>query len=180
MGGCSERASYFSFCEVGGNLIFFVYLKKLKAVVKPDWLRESVEAGHALPCGKYAALEDLINETIIHCPDGDDCTGCKKCKTSSNPPSPSSSTRSPATHRTPPYSTPSNSGISLQPHGAPSSGKLKYSAHYACERAAPLVCPNEDLVKALVVIRSSRELESEGRSMLSYSRAIAVRLMVVI
>lgn len=45
---------------------------------------------------------------------------------------------------------------------------------YCVERRTPLVCPNQELVKQLAVIRRARELESEERSSLSYSRAIAV------
>ena len=149
--------------------------------MKPDWLRYSISEGHALPCGKYAALEDLVDETILHCPDGDDCTGCEKCKRKRERPSTSSrKSLSPPPiidarkHRTPPYDTISPTGVSLKPYNAPTSSEAKYDAHYACERAAPLVCPNEDLVKALAVIKKSRELESEGRSQLSYQRAIAV------
>ncbi|OSX61678.1 hypothetical protein POSPLADRAFT_1145446 [Postia placenta MAD-698-R-SB12] len=34
-------------------------LAKAKAVVNPQWLRESAKAGKPLPCGDYAALQDL-------------------------------------------------------------------------------------------------------------------------
>lgn len=37
----------------------------------PDWLRDSAMAGHALPCGDYAALDDLHDDTVIHCPDNE-------------------------------------------------------------------------------------------------------------
>ncbi|KAI0937789.1 hypothetical protein AcW1_003856 [Taiwanofungus camphoratus] len=44
-------------------------LAKQKAVVTPQWLRDSVEHGAPLPCEDYAALQDLRAETAAHCPD---------------------------------------------------------------------------------------------------------------
>jgi DNA polymerase mu len=175
MGRCSESK------YIGTPVLLWNLLQRQKAVVKPNWLRDSISEGHALPCGKYAALEDLVDETIINCPDGDDCKGCEKCR--SERPSSSSSAPSESTYElgsgskarhSPPYDVVSRTGVSLKPFSAPTSPKAKFNASYACERATPLVCPNEDLVKALAVIRKSRELESEGRSQLSYQRAIAV------
>ncbi|GJE94629.1 Nucleotidyltransferase [Phanerochaete sordida] len=52
--------------------------------------------------------------------------------------------------------------------------KLHYNAKYACQRASPLVCPNQALAVELDIIKRSRALESEERSALSYSRAISV------
>lgn len=43
--------------------------QKQKAVVTPQWLRDSVEHGAPLPCEDYAALQDLRAETAAHCPD---------------------------------------------------------------------------------------------------------------
>ena len=47
-------------------------------------------------------------------------------------------------------------------------------SRYACQRASPLVCPNQALVRELDVIRRSRALEGEERSSLSYQRAASV------
>ncbi|EPQ55117.1 Nucleotidyltransferase [Gloeophyllum trabeum ATCC 11539] len=44
---------------------------KEKAIVKPDWIRDSVSRGEAQPCGDYAALEDLHDETVKNCSDKD-------------------------------------------------------------------------------------------------------------
>lgn len=52
--------------------------------------------------------------------------------------------------------------------------KLNYMSLYACQRASPLVCPNQDLARELDIIRQSRALEGEDRSALSYQRAISV------
>ncbi|TCD66672.1 hypothetical protein EIP91_001090 [Steccherinum ochraceum] len=40
-----------------------------KAVVTPAWLRDSVQAGKALPCEPYIAIEDLHEQTLANCPD---------------------------------------------------------------------------------------------------------------
>ena len=52
--------------------------------------------------------------------------------------------------------------------------KLNYKSRFACQRASPLVCPNQELVRELDVIRQSRALEGEARSALSYQRALSV------
>jgi DNA polymerase IV len=65
----------------------------------------------------------------------------------------------------------------LLPHSPPPTtdlSKLRPDAQLACQRAFPLVCPNQGLVEALDVIRRSRSLEGEARSELSYMRAIGV------
>ena len=51
---------------------------------------------------------------------------------------------------------------------------LNHASKYACQRASPLVCPNQALAVELGVIKRSRALEGEERSALSYSRAISV------
>ena len=143
--------------------------------MKPDWLRDSVRAGRILPCGKYAAIQSLIEETVRNCPNGDECLGCDVCNYRLSTSSTGTSTVVlKSVHHTPQYDIVSRAGVVLKPYDAPTSPKATYNATYSCERAAPLVCPNEGLVRALAVIRKSRELESEGRSSLSYQRAIAV------
>lgn len=54
---------------------------------------------------------------------------------------------------------------------------LDFTSRYSCQRASPLFCPNQNLVEELDIIRRSRTLEGEERSMLSYSRAIAVSIL---
>ncbi|CCM02941.1 uncharacterized protein FIBRA_05056 [Fibroporia radiculosa] len=44
-------------------------LARTKAVVTPNWLRDSIEYGAPLPCGEYVAIQDLRTETEAHCPD---------------------------------------------------------------------------------------------------------------
>lgn len=51
--------------------------------------------------------------------------------------------------------------------------RLDYKSKYACQRASPLVCPNQALAVELDIIKRSRALEGEERSALSYSRAIS-------
>ncbi|KAF9777864.1 hypothetical protein BJ322DRAFT_514143 [Thelephora terrestris] len=50
---------------------------------------------------------------------------------------------------------------------------LSPSAKYACQRQSPLVCPNQDLVEQLAVLKRARELDLNWESALSYARAIA-------
>lgn len=52
--------------------------------------------------------------------------------------------------------------------------KLNYTSRYACQRASPLICPNQDLVRELDVMQRSRAMEGEERSVLSYERAVSV------
>lgn len=64
----------------------------------------------------------------------------------------------------------------LPPSPPPSTdlSKLHFDAKYACQRASPLICPNQALALELDIIKRSRALEGEERSALSYSRAISV------
>ncbi|KAI0628369.1 Nucleotidyltransferase [Trametes polyzona] len=163
-------------------------IAKSKAVVTPQWLRDSIERGTALPCGDYVAVEDLHETTVKHCPD----CNCKPCACSA-----SSATASPIAHPTdrnrretlpsppmsplvlqqdtvkPPVSVPAHL-LPPNPPYATNLEKLNYMSRYACQRASPLICPNQDLARELEIIRQSRALEGEERSALSYQRAISV------
>ena len=163
---------------------FLLCPQSSKAVVTPQWLRDSVEAGKPLPCEDYVAVGDLHDTTVQNCPDCE--RGHCTCIASSNSPS---STRSIISSDSP--SIPSSSMVPY--HVSPSSGKEQYAeqshllppdpplktnmkkldhtSRYACQRASPLVCPNQDLVRELSIIRQSRMLEGEDRSALSYERA---------
>ncbi|KAI0079811.1 Nucleotidyltransferase [Panus rudis PR-1116 ss-1] len=152
-----------------------------KAIVLPDWLRDSVKAGKPLPCGDYTAVKDLHESTLANCPDCNrkpcDCedTDYDTPQTSAlhmypSPPSlncePSvteikASTKIPANLLPPLVPIPTNLG------------RLSYTSKYACQRASPLICPNQDLAVELDIIRRSRGLEGEERSALSYARAIS-------
>lgn len=52
---------------------------------------------------------------------------------------------------------------------------LSPNAKFACQRESPLVCPNQELIEQIDVIRRARELDMNWQSALSYARAIAVR-----
>lgn len=173
-------------------------LAKAKAVVNPQWLRDSAKAGKPLPCGDYAALQDLRVETAEHCPDCN-LSSCA-CSDSSAAPDSSLATG---------LQTPPSSSSSVAPRGSPITAKalstsrgtrktpntqidftsnllppdppfptdiakLDYASRYACQRPSPLVCPNQSLAKELDIMRRSRALEGEERSALSYARAISV------
>jgi DNA polymerase mu len=47
-------------------------------------------------------------------------------------------------------------------------------AKLACQRESPLVCPNQELLGQLDVIRRARALDTDWRGALTYARAIAV------
>ena len=53
--------------------------------------------------------------------------------------------------------------------------ELSHRAKLACQRESPLICPNQELVEQIDVLRCARELDMDWRSALSYARAIAVR-----
>ncbi|KAH9021225.1 Nucleotidyltransferase [Lactarius hengduanensis] len=125
-------------------------LAKTKALVKPDWLRDSVEQGHPLPCTDYAAFNSQSAVTAL--------SKSGSLSTSSRPPSRAA--------LTPP-------AFLLPPSKPPSPVELDHTAHFCCSRASPLVCPNQALCAEFDVLRRSRVLESNERSVLSYARAIA-------
>ena len=160
----------------------------------PNWLRDSVQAGKALPCESYIALQDLREQTIKNCPacrkDPCECDdsdvaidteqlypsppGSAQGGTAAPVASTSGSTEAEARTR-------AKQAASIPKHLLPPSppietnlSKLSYTSRYACQRASPLVCPNEGLTKELSIIKQSRTLEGEERSALSYSRAISV------
>lgn len=95
-----------------------------------------------MPCGDYAAIQELHTETAHNCPNpkgSDECSG--------NP--------QPEAEVTP-------------------SSLLSYKAQYACQRASPLVCPNQSLAEEIDILRRARELEGEAMSALAYERAVGV------
>ncbi|KAI0359237.1 Nucleotidyltransferase [Trametes cingulata] len=166
-------------------------IAKSKAVVTPQWLRDCVKHGSTLPCDKYVAIEDLYQTTVEHCPDCN-CKPCA-CSDSSHTATPVSSPRRTHTHLPSPPTSPCKSSshesesekppraVSIPAHLLPPDPpiltnlqKLDYTSRYACQRASPLVCPNQDLVRELDIIRQSRALEGEERSALSYQRALSV------
>ncbi|KAF9243165.1 hypothetical protein BU15DRAFT_86558 [Melanogaster broomeanus] len=131
-------------------------LAKTKAIVTPDWLKDSIHSNTLLPWGEYAALGDLHDETKQQCPE-----------VKSNTPEPSES----------PSDGSAQSQRSTDPEASVNTADLatlEHMSRFCCQRASPLVCPNQALVKELDIIRRSRFVDGEERSMLSYARAIAV------
>ncbi|KAG2015569.1 DNA polymerase mu [Coprinopsis cinerea AmutBmut pab1-1] len=139
-------------------------IARQKAIVTPQWLKDSVEAGHGLPCGKYAAIGELIEETIENCPDPDNCDDCSHShdhprSQSMKPPSSAKGVANPSP--------------AVEP--TPARVHANWRARYACQRASPLKCPNQGLVEALSVLCRDRELEGLHPNALAYQRAVAVR-----
>jgi hypothetical protein len=128
-------------------------LQKREAIVTPQWLYDSAKECKPLPYGDYAALEDIPEETVPNRPDSIDpqSFGSRQFSHTQQP------TRINVS-RTPP----------------PAAHTLSYKAPLACCRAHPLICPNQELVRELDIIRKSRWLEGEDVSALSYARSIAI------
>lgn len=51
---------------------------------------------------------------------------------------------------------------------------LSPDAKFACQRESPLICPNQELIEQIEVIRHSRELDERWQNATAYGRAIAV------
>ncbi|KAG2159155.1 uncharacterized protein EDB93DRAFT_1237870 [Suillus bovinus] len=133
-------------------------IAKTKAIVTPLWLQDSVKSGWPLPCSNYIAIHDLEDETL------------RNHDTVQNT-SPGSSSRFPSGEETE-----SSWQTELdEPMDATEVELLSYNAKYSCLRPSPLVCPNQSLVEEIDVIRQSRNVEGEERSILSYSRAISIQ-----
>ncbi|KAI0282848.1 hypothetical protein BGY98DRAFT_912143 [Russula aff. rugulosa BPL654] len=140
-------------------------LAKRKCLVTPDWLRDSVARGSPLPYADYAALPDLrqVDEKLSP----RSISESRITSLHSSPPTRSQSpSRAASTDGIPP-------AYLLPPSVPPLEVKLDHTAHFCCSRASPLVCPNQPLCDALDILKRGRALESNERSALSYSRAIA-------
>ncbi|KAG6335491.1 hypothetical protein ID866_3598 [Astraeus odoratus] len=129
-----------------------------KAIVTPEWLWDSAKSGSLLPCENYAAVYELREETSRQCPENSSTEIL------------TSALLDPGLHKVvePPLFADPEEAINPQ-----DAATLDYASRYSCKRASPLVCPNQDLVQELDIIRRCRNLEGEERSMLSYARAIA-------
>jgi hypothetical protein len=125
-------------------------MQKQKAIVTPDWLRESVKRKTIVECGDYAALPELHDETVKHCPE-EDSSG------------PSQSQGESSTSQPPPIVKPTSPRIIKN-----------WTARYACTRASPLTCVNQELAVELDILGQHRELESLSINALSYERSVAV------
>lgn len=51
---------------------------------------------------------------------------------------------------------------------------LSYMSKFAVQRASPLICPNQQFLCLLAVVREARTLDGNERSAMSYARAIGV------
>ncbi|KAJ3748630.1 hypothetical protein DFH05DRAFT_1473480 [Lentinula detonsa] len=129
-------------------------IARRKAIVTPQWLRDSADSGHLLPCGKYAALGDLYQETVQNCPDGD-----------------SSQTHPDSNSNSESHDQESESFVPPVPKNGTD---IRHNHRYACMRYSPLTCPNQILVEKIAILRRSRELEGLDMQALSYERAISV------
>ncbi|GLB37723.1 putative DNA polymerase mu [Lyophyllum shimeji] len=135
-------------------------IARQKAIVTPEWLRATVEQQHPVPCGEYAALEELHDETVQSCP----ACNLPVCKCSSSPP------------HAPPSTLPPTAVSAVGVPKLTTSQRIldNYKAWYACQRASPLVCPNQALATELGILRTHRDLEGKDVNALSYDRAIAI------
>ncbi|XP_006461257.1 hypothetical protein AGABI2DRAFT_118163 [Agaricus bisporus var. bisporus H97] len=125
---------------------------KQKSIVTPEWLRQSIKLKRPAPCGGFAAIRQLHNDTVEHCPEQDESS-----EPSQNTAHPMASAESVVVFK-------------------PTSEKVKnnWRSRYACARAHPLICPNQALAIALNVLGRSRELEGLSVNALAYERAVAI------
>ena len=145
----------------------------------PKWLRDSVDAGRPLACEDFVVVRDLQVSTVENCPNcsSEHCVCSDSTTTQASAPSSSKFRLSLSDIRptSPIYS--SDPPTYLLPPSPPldtNLEKLEYTSRYACRRASPSICLNQDLVRELNIIRQSRSLEGEERSALSYERAASV------
>jgi DNA polymerase mu len=125
--------------------------------VTPDWLRESVKEGRPVACGGFAALRELHDATVEHCPESEGKSESQASSSASaSPPPPQQKDDAPSFR-------PTNPRVFS-----------KWRAKYACERASPLVCPNQKLAVELGILNRARDLEGNNMSALSYEKSVAV------
>uniref|UniRef100_A0A8H8CNG3 DNA-directed DNA polymerase n=1 Tax=Psilocybe cubensis TaxID=181762 RepID=A0A8H8CNG3_PSICU len=131
-------------------------LARQKCIVTPEWIYDSVKQGKPVQCGCYAAISELHDETVEHCPDSEEGKD---------------DTRGTLHHQISVYS-PRHEEQAVKPtHPRVIEN---WRSKYACTRASPLVCVNQTLVAELGVLGRSRELEGMGINALSYERAVAI------
>jgi hypothetical protein len=70
---------------------------------------------------------------------------------------------------------PSTSSLSNSTRGAI---ELSWRNTYSTHRLSPLICPNQDLIAELGIVRRKRELEDDPQSPSAYQRAIAVGIPI--
>ncbi|KAF8963684.1 DNA polymerase mu [Flammula alnicola] len=135
-------------------------IAKQKSIVTPDWLRESVKRNRPVECGRYAALAELRDQTVAHCP-VDDSRSDQSSQTLVPEAAPDESPTSPPEYKIPTVK-PTNPRVFNN-----------WTSHYSCARASPLVCVNQALVKELGILCQSRELEGLNINALSYERSVS-------
>ncbi|KAG6828532.1 hypothetical protein H0H92_007660 [Tricholoma furcatifolium] len=131
--------------------------QKQKVIVTPDWLRDSITQQRFLPYSDYAAIGQLRDETAKIC---NDCN--LELSTCQCAPAPADAAQS---HYLSNGSTHLTTSARVLSH---------YAARYTCQRASPLICPNQALASELNVLRQHRDLEGKAINALSYERAIAL------
>lgn len=128
-------------------------IAKQKAIVTPQWLRDSAQAGKAISFQDYAALSEINNSNIIH-------------------DSPENQSRASQFLSRPSFQLFNPSSLEEEPTNE--RVKANWRLRYACKRASPLVCKNQPLLVELGVLYRARELEGLEVNALGYERAIAV------
>lgn len=128
-----------------------------------------MKANKPLPCGDFAAIKELHDDTVEHCPHDCGQEDSEDIQLLSPPASQSSASSSEEGDI--------NNGF-IPPIVKPTEPKVitNWRGRYACQRASPLVCLNQKLAEELQVLCRSRELEGLGINALAYERAISVRL----
>ncbi|PVF97046.1 Nucleotidyltransferase [Serendipita vermifera] len=120
-----------------------------RAVVEPRWLRRSVKEHKLLGYEKYLAIDSLKPPSML-------------------------------------FKSEPDVKVALVPSGSKSSpielsdtsdieefNAIGLTSNYSVHRRTPLICPNQEFISQLAVIKRARWLDRDERSELSYARAIA-------
>ncbi|PPQ63044.1 hypothetical protein CVT24_005990 [Panaeolus cyanescens] len=138
-------------------------LAEKTAVVCPGWLMQSVKAKQPLPCGDFVVIKELHGDTIEHCPHDCGTGNPGRIQLPSSPTASSSEQDDSVNGFIPPIVKPTEPKVFDN-----------WWARYSCQRASPLVCPNQNLAEELHILCRSRELEGLGINALAYERAISI------
>ena len=131
-----------------------------KTVVIPKWIEDSLLNERLMPVVDYIPIDEL-KEDAKH--------SARAVHAKVEPALPNKASTSQST---------THSGLSKAKNSTAlgtSTYTPRWKSSYACQRHSPLVCPNQDLLDELFVIKRAREVDGDQRSALSYSRTISVR-----
>jgi DNA polymerase IV len=139
--------------------------QRTKTVVTPQWVEDSLLHGRLMAIVDYIPIDELKQSSgnsrggIVHNTFERSNAIPQRAMADSHP----TSSQAARNHEE-------------EGQGSDASYIPRYTSSYACQRHSPLVCPNQELIGELLVIKRAREVDGDMRSMLSYARAISVSI----